>query len=83
MKSSKRRSRKWLSEDIGKLILGGNKMNLNLLLCNSISEKMIIDLNMFCASMKNRIRRQISGTKVVTQIIGAEADRIWRSVNKY
>ena len=56
VKSSKRSSRNWLSEDICKLILGGDQTNLNLLLRNPISYKMIINLNMFCASMKNRIR---------------------------
>jgi len=63
-------------EDICKLIVRGNKMNLNLLLCNSISDKMIINLNMFCASMKNRIHRQISDTKVITPNDGAETNEI-------
>ena len=44
-----------LSKDICKLILRGDKMNLNLFLHNPVSYKMIINLNMLSTSMKDKI----------------------------
>jgi hypothetical protein len=40
-----------------KLILEGDKTNLNLFLHNPILYKMIINLNIFCTSIKDRIHR--------------------------
>jgi hypothetical protein len=55
MKTSKGRSRKWFDEDICKLVLRRDKINLYLFLCNPIANKAIIDLNMLSTSMENRI----------------------------
>ena len=49
-----------------KLILGGDKTNLNLFLHNIISYKMIINLNMFCTSMKDMIHRYKRSIKIIT-----------------
>jgi len=54
-KSSKGRNKKQFGEDIGKLIMRGDKTNLNLFLRNPVSDKVIIYLNMLSTSMKNRI----------------------------
>ena len=54
-------------EDIGELILRGDKMNLNLFFCNPVAEKVIIYLNMLSASMENRIHGEIGSIKVITQ----------------
>jgi len=57
---------KWFGEDISKLIPRGDKANLNFLLRNPVTNKMIIYLNMLSKSMKDRIRREISRTKIIT-----------------
>ena len=44
--------RKWFSEYIRNLILGGNELNVEFLLSNSLSDKVKIKLNMFCPSME-------------------------------
>jgi hypothetical protein len=48
---------KGLSKNICKLILKGDKMNLNLFLHNPVLYKMIINFGMFSMSMKDRICR--------------------------
>jgi len=54
-KSSKGCNRKRFSEDIGKLIPRGNKMNLNFFLGNTVTDKVIIHFNMLSTSMEDRI----------------------------
>jgi len=65
-KSSKGCSRKRFREDIDKLIMRGDKTNLNLFLRNPVSDKVIIYLNMLSMSMKNRICGEIGRAKVIT-----------------
>ena len=65
-KSSKWSSRKRLSKNINKLIVRGDKENLNLFLHNSVSYKMIVNLNVFSISMKDRICRYIRSTEIIT-----------------
>jgi len=65
-KSSKGRNKKRFGEDIRKLIMRGDKTNLNLFLHNPVSDKVIIYLNMLSTSMKNRICGEIGRAKVIT-----------------
>ena len=65
-KSSKGCIRKQFGEDIGKLILRGDKTNLNLFLYNPVVNKVIIHLNMLSTSMENGIRGEIGSAKVIT-----------------
>jgi len=55
-----------LSKNNDKLIIGKDKVNLNVVLGNLVMYKIIINLNIFSMSMKDRILRLISRTYIIT-----------------
>jgi hypothetical protein len=55
-----------LSKNNDKLIIGKDKVNLNVVLGNLVMYKIIINLNMFSMNMKDRILRLISRTYIIT-----------------
>jgi hypothetical protein len=59
-------SSKWLREDIGKLIFSRDETYFKELFSDHISDKMIVNLYMICASMIDRIGSEIRGTNIIT-----------------
>jgi len=55
-----------LSKNNDKLIIEKDKVNLNVVIGNLVMYKIIINLNLFSMSMKDRILRLISKTYIIT-----------------
>jgi hypothetical protein len=58
--------RKRFGKNINKLILEGDKPNVNFLFINSITNKVIINFNILSVSMKDRIDKQVGSTQIIT-----------------
>jgi hypothetical protein len=56
----------WLGQQISKLISAGNEANNESFVGYHIANKMEINLHMFCASMKDWVGGEVSGSNVVT-----------------
>ena len=54
------------SEDISKLIISGDILDLKITAKDTLSNKMIINLNMLCSSMENKIRINGQRRDVIT-----------------
>ena len=56
-----------LGEDIRKLMLSGDKLHLDILLLNMISDEVMSDVNVLCPCVLNRILGKADGACVVTK----------------
>ena len=65
-KISEGRVRKRFGKNISKLILRGDESNHNFLFSDAVTNKVIINFNMFSASMKDRVGRQVGSTQIIT-----------------
>ena len=57
---------KGLCKQINQLILGGYKVKMKVATYNTFTNEVVVNLNMFGAAMKNRIRGKCNGTSVIT-----------------
>ena len=57
----------WLGEYVGKLIFGAYTLNANVPFLLMISNEMVVDINVLCCCMLNRIVGQLDCTLIVTQ----------------
>jgi hypothetical protein len=57
---------KWLSEDIGKLIIGANTLNVNVPFLLMISYETMADINVLCSCMLDQIISELHNTFIVT-----------------
>jgi hypothetical protein len=57
---------KWFGKAISYLILGGDELDIKTVVGNTLTNKMIINLNMFSPGMKHWIYRQECSTQIIT-----------------
>jgi hypothetical protein len=64
-KSDKQLRGERLGKNISKLIMCGDESNVESLLGDALANKVVIDLNMLCASVENWVDGQVRRTQVV------------------